>query len=241
MEELKLTLGTKVDMTVFRKLRQLGYHTSYSHRGSYYTLDSNAEFDDLGLWSFRSVWFSQHGTLLTTAEVCVNSSAAGYLASELEMVLNVSVKDALRKLVHDGRITRESRAGKFLYCSNDTARRREQLRARRTFETEAVSAPLPLGPGSRLVPDELKAAIILFFSLLDEQQRRLYAGLESLKLGHGGDTRMADLLGLDTGTVARGRQELLDHDVKVDRVRKAGAGRPSLEKKRRKSLDASEH
>ena len=34
---------------------------------------------------------------------------------------------------------------------------------------------------------ELQAAIILFFSVLDEKQRRLYAGLESQKFGHGGD------------------------------------------------------
>jgi hypothetical protein len=32
---------------------------------------------------------------------------------------------------------------------------------------------------------ELKAAIILFFSLLDERQRRFFAGLESLKIGLG--------------------------------------------------------
>ena len=63
------------------------------------------------------------------------------------------------------------------------------------------------------MPDELRAAIILFYSLLDERQRRLYAALESLKIGHGGDRRIAELLGLDAGTVARGRQQLLAGDV----------------------------
>ena len=38
MPELKKALGTEVDVTVFRKLKQLAYRTSYSHRGSYYTL-----------------------------------------------------------------------------------------------------------------------------------------------------------------------------------------------------------
>ncbi len=52
-------------------------------------------------------------------------------------------------------------------------------------------------------PDEMKAAIILFYSLLDEQQRRLYAGLESMKLGHGGDSVLAEFLGLDPHTIAR--------------------------------------
>ena len=84
------------------------------------------------------------------------------------------------------------------------------------------------------MPDELKAALVLFFSLLDERQRRLYAGLESLKLGHGGDRRIAELLGLDPGTVARGRTQLLTQDVDRERVRREGGGRPPAEKKRRK-------
>ena len=235
MEELKEALGTDVDMTVFRKLQELDYRTSYSHRGRYYTLARIAEFDELGLWSFRSVYFSAQGTLLSTAEACITESEAGYFSSELESLLHVSVKNALRQLESEGRITREAIRGKHLYCALDAETRKGQLRARRVYESEAVSAPLPVGPGARVVPDELKAAIILFFSLLDEQQQRLYAGLESLKLGHGGDSKMAELLRLDVGTVARGRQQLLDHDVETERVRKVGGGRPPLEKKRRRS------
>jgi len=73
--------------------------------------------------------------------------------------------------------------------------------------------------------EELQAAILLFSSLLDEQQRRLYAGLESLKLGRGGDRQLADFLDLDPHTVARGRQQLLAQDVQVDRIRRRGGGR----------------
>ncbi len=83
-----------------------------------------------------------------------------------------------------------------------------------------------------VAPEEAKAAILLFYSLLDEQQRRLYAGLESLKLGRGGDRQLADFLDLDPHTVARGRYQLLSQDVEVDRARKAGAGRKPVEKKR---------
>ena len=63
MEELKEALGTDVNMTVIRKLQELGYRSSYSHGGRYYTLPGIAEFDELGLWSFRSIWFSAQGTL----------------------------------------------------------------------------------------------------------------------------------------------------------------------------------
>jgi hypothetical protein len=85
-----------------------------------------------------------------------------------------------------------------------------------------------------VAPEEVKAAILLFYSLLDEQQRRLYAGLESLKLGRGGDRQLADFLDLDPHTVARGRQQLLAQDVEVDRARRVGAGRKPVEKKRPK-------
>jgi hypothetical protein len=81
---------------------------------------------------------------------------------------------------------------------------------------------------------ELKAAMILFFSLLDEQQRRLYAGLEAQKLGYGGDSRIAEFLGLDVHTVARGRRELFSERVLRQGVREKRGGRTRTEKKHQK-------
>ena len=49
MEDLKKVLGTDVRMTVFRKLRELPFRTSYSHRGKYYALQKTIHFDDMGL------------------------------------------------------------------------------------------------------------------------------------------------------------------------------------------------
>jgi hypothetical protein len=228
MPELKAVLGTEVDMTVFRKLQPLGYRTSYSHRGKFYTLEEVAEFDDAGLWSVEGVRFSKHGTLVRTCEVLVSESERGWLVSELESRLGVRVGDALRKLVREGRIAREAAGGRALYVSADGRKRRRQLRKRAAELEEPVASAAVQGD------DELKAAIILFCALLDEKQRRLFAGLESLKLGAGGDRRIADLLGLDPSTVRRGRQELLSRDFEKNRVRKPGGGRKRVEKKRRK-------
>ncbi len=207
MPELKKALGTNADITVLRKLAELSYRSSYSHRGQYYTLESIPEYDQWGLWTFRSVWFSQRGTLVATAEGLVEESKLGFFAAELEGLLNVEVKKCLLKLVSENRVGREKLFGRYLYCSPAPARKKEQIRARRIYESEMT----PGGPlvEAELMPDELKAAIILFFTLLDERLRRLYAGLKSLKLGHGGDQRIAGLLGLDRGTVAKGREELL--------------------------------
>ena len=232
MDDLKTALGTSADATVFRRLAELSYRTSYSHRGRYYTIDEIPEYDEWGLWSFRCIWFSRYGTLMATAEALVDECESGLFASELEALLHVEVKSCLLKLVLQERISRELFSGRYLYCSCTPERRRQQLSARRVWEAEpSLGGPLV---SSEIMPDELKAAIILFFSLLDEKQRRLYAGLESLKMGHGGDRQIADLLGLDVGTVARGRQQLLEQDVELERIRRSGGGRKRLEKKHQK-------
>lgn len=231
MPELKTALGTEVDVTVFRKLNELSYRTSYSHRGQYYTLDALARFDPQGLWWYRSVGFSRHGTLVSTLETFVQDSEAGYFATELTEVLRVGVKEALLQLVRQGRLARESVSGLYVYCATDRARRREQLLVRKVNDT---APSVGRSAASPVVPDELKASIVLFFSLLDEKQRRLYAALESLKYGHGGDRKIADFLGLDVATVARGRDELLARDFELERIRKPGGGRKPAEKKHRK-------
>ncbi len=107
LPEVMTALGTESRRTAFRKLRELPCQTSYSHRGRYYTLEEIAEFDESGLWSYRDVWFSAHGTLLSTAVAVVEMGEWGYFVEELDNVLHVGSKDALRKLVTDVRLTRE--------------------------------------------------------------------------------------------------------------------------------------
>src|SRR5437867_3384060 len=126
----------------------------------------------------------------------------------------------MRQLVQAGRLYRRELTGRYLYCAMDRARRQEQWAARQTQQQQG---------------DDVQVAKALFYGLLDEQQRRLYAGLESLQFGHGGDQRMAQAFGLDVETIARGRNELLSAQVVRGRVRRSGAGRPAVEKKRPKS------
>lgn len=230
--ELKGALGTAVDMTVLRKLQPLGYLSSYSQRGKFYTLRELAEFDSRGLWQMDEARFSRFGSLLKTAEHFVVHCSAGYFATELKRELGVETKGALLTLLHRQRVAREEVDGRYLHCATDPNVRRVQLLHRR----EGIELP-GLSEARRAVriDDEAKAALLLFFATLNERQRRLYAGLESLRVGHGGDRRIAELTGLDVHTVARGRQELLAQGIELERIRMAGAGRVPVEKKRRKS------
>ena len=144
--------------------------------------------------------------------------------------MHVKTKQALTHLFGGERPSRASSDPVYVYLSveNDFVHKQEKarkFRLKKSFASVIVTNP-------DLAVDEAKAIVILFCSMLDERQRRLYAGLESLKLGHGGDTYIASLLGMDPHTVARGRQELISGDLSLKRVRAKGGGRILQEKKR---------
>ena len=234
LDQLQEALGNPSRCTVFRKLDELQYLSSYSHRGKYYTLKSIAKFNNQGLWNFSSVWFSQFGNLLQTSEELVHRSDAGYNAAELKDILDVKTKHALTQLVREGRLQRETFNSVYVYFSGEKDKASRQINARKSFLQQSPASLIVANPD--LATDEAKALLILFCSMLNEKQRRLYAGLESLKLGHGGDAHIASLLGMDPHTVAKGRKELMDADLTDDtRIRAPGAGRQPQEKKRQKS------
>ncbi len=229
LDQLQKALGNPKERTVFRKLKSLHYLSSYSHRGMYYTLQSIVEFNADGLWSHRAIWFSRFGCLPDTAKAFIEHSEAGYSAVELKEALHVETKHCLLKLVRAGQAIREKFQGCYVYfCSKKYPSQLKVREQRKPLATMFVANP-------DLAEQEAKAVVLLFHSALDERQRRLYAGLESLKLGYGGDSYIADLFGMDPHTVARGRLELEKGDWDTSRLRAKGGGRKLVEKKFRKS------
>lgn len=231
LEDLKKILDTNGTMTVFRKMKELGYLSSYSHRGKYYTLFEIAQFNEEGLWSNQSVWFSKYGNLIETARELIENAETGFTSRELENIVNVEVRQSLLKLFKQKNITREKVFGKYVYFSADKIKRKRQLLLR---QEKHDPFDIDVSTEVEVLSHELIAAIILFFSILDERQRRLYAGLESMKLGHGGDVKIAKILGLNVHTVAKGRKEIFSGELETEGIRIKGGGRKSLEKKHQK-------
>lgn len=226
MEELKDLLKTQARMTVFRKLKKLDYISSCSHKGKYYSLNEIAEYNEYGVWRHHSVLFSKYKTVKKTVEFLTNNSSKGYAASELYSILKIKVEDVLLELVKSKRVIRKKMSGKYVYYSkaSNLSRKQELTRKDRLqpLDTEKMSPDVLM--------NELKAALIIFFSTLNEKQRRLYAGFQSLKTGRGGDKLIAELLDLNTKTVTRGRKELLSEKVNVDTIREKGGGRKQIKK-----------
>jgi len=233
LAQLITAMDNPARSTIFRKLEQMEYLSSYSHRGKYYTLRSIARFNVLGLWDYRSVCFSRFGNLLDTAQAFVHDSEAGYTATELKDVLHVKTKHALTQLYRSGRVQRDQFDSVYVYLSIENQIADQQRKSRKIHQKRSSASLIVANPD--LAREEAKAIILLFCSMLDERQRRMYAGLESLKLGYGGDTHIASLLGMDPHTVARGRKELISGKLSDDRIREKGGGRLPQEKKRPKS------
>ena len=140
------TLETTSRMTAFRKLSELGYLSSYSHSGGYYTLRSIPQFDGDGLWLLGDVGFSTYGSLKNTAAVIVERAEAGMLHRELQVLLHVRVHNTLLGLVQGGRVGREAFGHDYLYVSADPARGGAQLGLRREREPALGAARLPPQP-----------------------------------------------------------------------------------------------
>lgn len=80
---------------------------------------------------------------------------------------------------------------------------------------------------------EIEKAMGNFYQSLNEKDRRRYAGLEALKLGHGGRSYIASVLDCSRGTVSRGANEVsnLPKREVERRIRKPGGGRKSYQEK----------
>jgi len=233
MSELKDVLETNVKMTVFRKLNELSYIASYSHSGRYYTLPNIPDFDEQGIWKHHSAMFSIHGNLQKTVKAFVDSSKAGYTVSELKKVLQIEVKEPLLIQFRKKQIYRKKISGCYVYFATESQAKINQQLNR--SDQKAVSVLDANDYNDHSLPDKVLKSILLFFSILNEKQRRLFAGLESLKIGHGGDKKVSVLFEMDPHTVAKGRSELLSESINIERIRKKGAGRIPTEKKTRKS------
>jgi hypothetical protein len=72
---------------------------------------------------------------------------------------------------------------------------------------------------------EIEEAMKKFYETLSEKDRRRYAAIEALKLGHGGQKYICEVLDCDAGTVKRGSKELHnDPELPRERSRKTGGG-----------------
>ena len=226
LPRIQRILGTTSRMTAWRHMKELSYVKSYSHRGRYYTLEDIPDWDENGIWIRDEAHFSRHESLLDTVVALVEEADAGCSAAELEGVLDVRVQNALKDLTDRGRLLRRRMEGRYVYFAPGESTR--QIPARKRAASAGVERTLPRG--STTPPEQVAQYLSVFLSVLDEKQRRLYYGYESLRIGRGGDVAVSRMAGVNPKTVAKGRRQIASAQTGGDRVRAEGAGRPPLKK-----------
>ncbi len=133
--------------SLFRDLASLGYLTSFTHAGRYYTLADIPQFDERGLWFYKSIGFSRAGTLKNTLAKLIEAAEAGYTHRELNALLHIRVHNTLLSLVHAERINREYIEKLYVYVCIKTKRAAEQVTRRREWlDADAAVAPVPKVP-----------------------------------------------------------------------------------------------
>ena len=110
IEDLKNILETTSRMTIFRKLKQLSYKTSYSHCGKYYSLESLAQYNEYGIWDYNHIYFSKYGTLKNCVLKVIEKSKTGLTSFELGELLHVSVYNTVLNCIPS------KKEGKHIIC-----------------------------------------------------------------------------------------------------------------------------
>lgn len=136
MPQLERALAPRSRRSLYRDLSSLGYLSSYSHTGRYYTLRSVPDFDADGLWHYQGIGFSRDGTLKSTLCRLVEVSEAGRTQHELSLRLGVRVHNPLLELVQSKKLGREPFDSEYLYVAAKRARAAAQLQRRRALEIE---------------------------------------------------------------------------------------------------------
>ncbi len=135
IDQLFHTLDTRSRMSIFRRLRSIGYFSSFTDCGRYYTLSNIPKFDSFGLWFYQDIGFSKAGTLKSTVIDIVSFSEAGMTPKEILNLLRLrspnSLHNALRDLIKEKYLSRNALKGLSLYISYDSDIADKQIEVRR--------------------------------------------------------------------------------------------------------------
>lgn len=115
------------DRSVQRLLKKLGYYSSFTDNGKWYTLEYIPEFDENGLWFYQGIGFSKWRNLTATILKLVENSVKGLTASELSSILSSSCPPILNKIHNASKINRVKTSRGFVYISMNSAIKERQL------------------------------------------------------------------------------------------------------------------
>lgn len=114
-------------ISIKRFLKQIGYHSSFTHNSKWYTLRSVPDFNRDGLWFYEGIGFSRHGNLKQTILHLIAQSRQGLSARQLAEKLSVPGHAVLNHMYKAGVIDRLKTREGFIYLSADARKKQRQV------------------------------------------------------------------------------------------------------------------
>ena len=105
--------------SVRRFLTEVGYYSSFTHNGGWYTLRSIPRFSQDGLWFYSDIGFSRAGSLTNTLVDLTTRSGAGMTAEQLGAKLRCRCHSVLVQLCRQGRLQRQKIGHSHVYLAID--------------------------------------------------------------------------------------------------------------------------
>lgn len=139
MDYLLRTTGSS-RITILRRLKEIGYQTSYDHNGKYFALTEFLNYDKSGLFEHKGIHFFKNGGLQELIIQEINSSEKGYNAEELSSKIKTRVGNQLRLFTKKGMIVRKKYSEAYIYFSIDETYQQKQISNRET-ELKISSTP----------------------------------------------------------------------------------------------------
>ncbi len=115
--------------SVRRFLTAVGYYSSFTDNGKWYTLQSIPSFNRNGLWFHQEIGFSRAGSLTKTLIALTTKSAAGITAEQLGEKLHCRCHTVLVQLYRKKKLQRRKVGRSFTYLAADPRTAAKQLQA----------------------------------------------------------------------------------------------------------------
>ena len=127
-----------------RFLSEVGYYSSFTHNGKWYTLHSVPRFGRDGLWFYEAIGFSRVGSLTDTLVHLVERSPAGMTAEQLGEKLRCRCHSVLVRLCRNDKLERRKQGRSHVYFAADPSTKAGQLEAlvRQNLSPEQLPAEI---------------------------------------------------------------------------------------------------
>lgn len=187
--------------SVRRFLSEVGYFSSFTHNGRWYTLRTIPRFGRDGLWFFKDIGFSKAGSLTHTLIDLTARSPGGMTAEQLGEMLRCRCHSILVRLCRQGKLQREKKGRSYVYLAGDCSIADRQ---RRTLQ-HADLPQLPAEVALLVLAECIKNPEFDFKQLVNAISRNARVTIESAQI-----EMLFDRFGLKKTTQAGAKKPLRD-------------------------------